>query len=106
MTAVTLGASQVRAIQHADGKYQTRHDKFLHELAQVCVSFQRLNATWVGWDKGASTDNKDTTDAPYRKPVIHNNNACTQLKRHDPEYRAHETALQRKCRQEAKASSK
>lgn len=54
MTAETLGASQVRAIQHADGKYQTRHDKFLHEL----------------------------------------------------EYRAHETALQRKRRQEAKASSK
>ena len=44
-----------------------------------------------------------TTDAPYRKPVIHSNKARTPL---DPEYRAHETALQRKCRQEAKASSK
>ena len=103
---MTLGVSQVRAIQHADGKYQTRHDKFLHELAQVCVSSQWLNATWVGWDKGTSTDNKDTTDAPYRKPVIHNNNARTQLKRQDPEYRAHKTTLQRKRRQEANASSK
>ena len=53
---------------------------------------------------GASTDNKHITDAPYRKPVIHNNNARTQLKRQDPKYRAHETALQRKRRQEAKAS--
>ena len=43
MTAETLGASQVWAIQHADGKYiQTRHDKFMRELAQVCVSFEWL----------------------------------------------------------------
>ena len=38
MAAETLGASQVRAIQHADGKYQTRHDKLMRKLAQVCVS--------------------------------------------------------------------
>ena len=42
MTAETLGASQVRAIQHADGKHQTRHDEFLHELAQVCASSEWL----------------------------------------------------------------
>ena len=38
MAAETLGASQVRAIQHADGKYQTRHDKLMHKLGQVWVS--------------------------------------------------------------------
>ena len=42
MAAETLGASQVRAIQHADGKYQSRHDKFMRELAQVCVSSEWL----------------------------------------------------------------
>ena len=50
MTAETLGASQVRAIQHADGKYQTRHDEFLHELAQVCASSGWLKCymVWLG----------------------------------------------------------
>ena len=42
MTADTLGASQLRAIQHADGKYQIRHDKLMRERAQVCVSSEWL----------------------------------------------------------------
>ena len=42
MTAGTLGSSQVQAILHADGKYQTRHDEFLHELAQVRASSEWL----------------------------------------------------------------
>jgi len=46
------------------------------------------------------------SDAACRKAVIHSNNARTRLKRQDPEYRAYEAALQRKRRQEAKASSK
>ena len=79
MTANTLGASQVRAIQHADGKYQTRHDKFMRELTQVCVSSEWLKCymgrLWLRrfyrqqWYYRCS----------YRKPVIHSNNTRTQI---------------------------
>ena len=65
------------------------------------------NATWVGWTKGVSTgQQKYHSDGAYRKAVILSNNARTQLKREDLEYRAHEAAPQCKRRQEAKASSK
>ena len=43
MTAETLGASQVKAIQHAGGKHNLRHAEFLHEeVAQVCASSEWL----------------------------------------------------------------
>ena len=64
MTAETLGASQVQAIQHASGNHHTCHDEFLRELAHACASQSLLNgcnAAWVGWTKGVSTDNRNTT---------------------------------------------
>ena len=42
MTAETLDASQVKAIQHAGGNHQTCHDEVLHELAQACASAKWL----------------------------------------------------------------
>ncbi len=83
------------------------NDNSLYELAQLCASSQ-----WIETYKGRLErmrlyrQQKYHDDAAYRKAVIHSNNARTLLKRQDPEYRAHEAALQRKRRQNAKASLK
>ena len=107
MTAETLDASQVKAIQHAGGNHQTCHDEVLHELAQACASAKWLQRYMGRLDQRRFyRQQKYHSDGAYRKAVILSNNARTQLKREDLEYRAHEAAPQCKRRQEAKASSK
>ena len=95
MTAETLGASQVKAIQHAGGNHKTCHDEFLRELAQACASAKWLQRYMGRLDQRRFyRQQKYHSDGAYRKVVILSNNARTQLKREDPEYRAHEAAPQ------------
>ena len=90
----------MRAIQRADGKYQTRHDKSMRELAQV----EMLR----GWAVIKAL--LQTTMILHMLLTVNLSSTVTtlapKLKRQDPEYRAHEPALQSKRCQEAKASSK
>ena len=108
MTAETRrGLQMLASIHMADCMLQISHDNSLPELAQLCASSQ-----WIETYKGRLErmrlyrQQKYHDDAAYRKAVIHSNNARTLLKRQDPEYRAHEAALQRRRRQNAKASLK
>ena len=61
MTAETLGASQVK-------QYNMLVAIIKHAMTSSCVSLLKhvrllngCNATWVGWTKGVSTDNRNTT---------------------------------------------
>ena len=106
MTAETLGASQVQAIQHAGGNHHTCHDEFLRELAHACASAKWLQSCMGRLDQRRFyRQQKYHSNGAYRKAVILSNNARTQLKR-DPVSRAHEAAPQCIRRQETKASSK
>ena len=100
MTDDTMKALQMlAAIQKANCS-----DNSLYELPQLCASSE----FWKMY-KGRLEQmrlyrqQRYHNDAAYRKAVIQSNNARTQLKLQDPEYRAHEAALQRRRRQKAKA---
>ena len=108
MTADTMIALQMLAAMHkANCKFHSGNDNSLYEPHQFCASLQ-----WLKAHKGRLEQmqlykqQKYHDDAAYRKAVIYNNNTQTQLKRQDPEYRAHEAALQRRRRQKTKTSLK
>ena len=108
MTADTMRALQMlAAIQKANCKFHSGNDNSLYEPHQLCASFQWLKAHKGRLEQMRLYRQQRYHDDPaYRKAVIQSNNARTQLKRQDPEYRAHEAAQQRKRRFNAKASLK
>ncbi len=108
MTTETLRDPVMPAtVTHADCMLQTGHDNSTYELAHHCASPQWLKLYKSRLEQmRLYKQQKYHDDAADRKAAIYNNNARTQLKRQDPEYRAHEAALQRQRRQKAKTSLK
>lgn len=71
MTAETLGASQVKAIQHAGGNHQTCYDEFLRGLAQACASAKWLQRYMGRLDQRRFyKQQKYYSDGAYRKACI------------------------------------
>ncbi len=106
MTLKTPGASQTSTTtKNAGCKSQTSQENLMHELAELCMPLD-----WFKMYKGRLDQmrlykqHRYHNDDAYRNTVIHANNARTKVKRQEPEYRAHEAALQRKRRQNAKQS--
>ena len=104
MTRETLGASQTSTTtENAGCQSQTSQEHLTHELVGLCMPLEWFNTYKVRLDKmRLYKQHRYHNDDAYRNTVIHANNARTKLKRQDPEYRAHEAALQRKRRQNAK----
>ena len=103
MTLDTLGGKQSPATTRNSCNSKERPQQSLHELAGLCVPLE-----WFGMYKSRLDkmrlykQHKYHNDEAYRNSIVHANNARTKVKRQDPEYRAHEAALQRKRRQNAK----
>ena len=103
MTLETLGGSKSPATTKTRRNSQECPQHSLHELAGLCVPLEWFNMYKSRLDKmRLYKQHKYHNDEAYRNTIIHANNARTKVKRQDPEYRAHEAALQRKCRQNAK----
>ena len=103
MTLETLGGSKFPATTKTRRDPQECPQHSLHELAGLCVPLEWFNMYKSRLDQmRLYKQHKYHNDEAYRNTIIHANNARTKVKRQDPEYRAHEAALQRKRRQNAK----
>ena len=103
MTLEALGGSKSPATTKTRRNSQECPQHSLHELAGLCVPLEWFNMYQSRLEKmRLYKQHKYHNDEAYRNTIIHANNARTKVKRQDPEYRAHEAALQRKRRQNAK----
>ena len=97
MTLGTLGGSKSPATTRTTCSLPESPQHSLHEVAGLCVPLEWFNMYKSRLDKmRLYKQQKYQNDELYRNTIIHANNARTKVKRQDPEYRAHEAALQRK----------